>query len=152
MKSDKVKRGIKAKVNFFFLKEFISDKEKKAKFRKETRAIVSKVLENENTTLSFLNLIFCDNKTIREYNNKFLSHDYNTDIITFFDYDETNIMHGELLISVEQVKENAKDYKTTFNKELKRVIIHGALHLCGYDDKTKTDKNKMRKREDHYLI
>ena len=146
-----MKSETKLKVNFFFLKNFIKDKEKKAKFRKETRATVSQVLQNENQSLSFLNLIFCDNKTVREYNNKFLSHDYNTDIITFFDYDETNIMHGELLISVEQVKINAKDYETTFNKELKRVIIHGVLHLCGYDDKTKSGKVKMRKREDYYL-
>ncbi len=146
-----IKTESKPKVNFFFLKDFIKDKEKRAKFRKDARAIVYKVLENENQKLSFLNLIFCDNRTIREYNNKFLSHDYNTDIITFFDYDETNIMHGELLISVDQVKINAKDYKATFNKELKRVIIHGVLHLCGYDDKAKTAKNKMRKREDFYL-
>lgn len=151
MKSDKVKSLPKPKINFFFLKEFIKDKEKKAKFRKDTKAIAHKVLQNENQSISFLNLIFCDNDTIRDYNNKFLSHDYNTDIITFFDYDETNIMHGELLISVEQVKINAKDYETTFNKELKRVIIHGVLHLCGYNDKTKSDKNKMSKREDFYL-
>lgn len=141
----------KPKINFFFLKEFIKDKDKKAKLRKDAKAIVYKILEIENHAISFLNIIFCDNKTIREYNNKFLSHDYNTDIITFFDYDETNIMHGELLISVDQVKINAKDYSTTFNNELKRVIIHGVLHLCGYDDKTKTAKNKMRKREDYYL-
>ncbi|MBS1492142.1 MAG: rRNA maturation RNase YbeY [Bacteroidetes bacterium] len=145
-------REVKLKINFFFLKDFLKDKEKKAKFRKEVRTIITKVLQTENHSLSFLNLIFCDNKTIRDYNNKFLSHDYNTDIITFFDYDETNIMYGELLISVDQVKLNAKDYSTTFNKELKRVIIHGVLHLCGYDDKTKTAKAKMRKREDFYLI
>jgi rRNA maturation RNase YbeY len=146
-----LKSEVKLKINFFFLKDFIKDKEKKAKFRKEARTIITKVLQTENHSLSFLNLIFCDNKTIRDYNNKFLSHDYNTDIITFFDYDETNIMYGELLISVDQVKLNAKDYSTTFNKELKRVIIHGVLHLCGYDDKTKTAKNKMSKREDYYL-
>lgn len=146
-----MKSKAKLKTNFFFLKDFLKDKEKKAKFRKEIRAIVPEVLQNENCALSFLNLIFCDNDTIRDYNNKFLSHDYNTDIITFFDYDETNIMYGELLISVDQVKLNAKDYNTTFNKELKRVIIHGVLHLCGYDDKTKNGKNKMRKREDFYL-
>ena len=146
-----MKSKAKLKTNFFFQKDFIKDKEKKAKFRKDIRAIVPEVLQNENQTLSFLNLVFCDNETIRDYNNKFLSHDYNTDIITFFDYDETNIMYGELLISVDQVKINAKDYNTTFNKELKRVIIHGVLHLCGYDDKTRTGKNKMRKREDYYL-
>jgi rRNA maturation RNase YbeY len=146
-----LKSVAKLKTNFFFQKDFIKDKEKKAKFRKEIRAIVPKILQNENQTLSFLNLVFCDNETIRDYNNKFLSHDYNTDIITFFDYNETNIMYGELLISVDQVKLNAKDYNTTFKKELKRVIIHGVLHLCGYDDKTKTAKNKMSKREDFYL-
>ena len=146
-----MKSRIKLQTGFFFLKDFIKDKEKKAKFRKDTRAIVSEVLETEKQTLSFLNLIFCDNKTIRDYNNKFLSHDYDTDIITFFDYDETNIMYGELLVSVDKVKENAKDYETTFAKELKRVIIHGVLHLCGYDDKTKSGKAKMRKREDYYL-
>lgn len=146
-----MKPEVKPKINFFFLKDFLKDKEKKAKFRKDVRDIVPEILKKENHKLSFLNLIFCDNETIREHNNKFLSHDYNTDIITFFDYDETNIMYGELLISVDQVKINAKDYNTAFNKELKRVIIHGVLHLCGYDDKTKTAKNKMSKREDFYL-
>jgi rRNA maturation RNase YbeY len=146
-----VKGEAKLKINFFFLKEFIKSKEKKNTFRKKTRKIINKILQNENTALSFLNLVFCDNKTIREYNNKFLSHDYDTDIITFFDYDETNIMYGELLISVEQIKKNAKDYKTTFDKELKRVIIHGVLHLCGYNDKRKTDVKKMRERENYYL-
>jgi rRNA maturation RNase YbeY len=146
-----LKSEAKTKINFFFQKDFIKDKEKKAKFRKAVRDLVKNILITENRTLSFLNLYFCDNKTIRDYNTRFLSHDYNTDIITFFDYDETNILYGELLISVEQVKENAKDYQTTFNKELKRVIIHGVLHLCGYDDKKKSDKLKMRRREDFYL-
>lgn len=146
-----MKSEAKTKINFFFQKDFIKDKEKKAKFRKAVRDLVKNILITENRTLSFLNLYFCDNKTIRDYNTRFLSHDYNTDIITFFDYDETNILYGELLISVEQVKVNAKDYQTTFNKELKRVIIHGVLHLCGYDDKKKSDKLKMRRREDFYL-
>lgn len=146
-----MKSEAKLKINFFFQKDFIKDKEKKAKFRKAVRELVKNILITESRTLSFLNLYFCDNKTIREYNSRFLSHDYDTDIITFFDYDETNILYGELLISVEKVKENAKDYKTTFNKELKRVIIHGVLHLCGYDDKKKSDKLKMRRREEFYL-
>ncbi|MBS1514416.1 MAG: rRNA maturation RNase YbeY [Bacteroidetes bacterium] len=142
---------MKLKINYFFLKDFLKGKENKAKFKKETKSIIIKILQNENQTLSFLNLIFCDNKTIREYNNKFLSHDYDTDIITFFDYDETNILFGELIISVEKVRENALAYKTTYDSELKRVIIHGVLHLCGYDDKTKSEKLKMRKRENFYL-
>lgn len=146
-----MKSEVKLKINFFFLKDFIKEKEKKAKFRKAVRDLVKNILITENRTLSFLNLIFCDNKTIRDYNTRFLSHDYDTDIITFFDTDETNNLFGELLISIEKVKENSKYYNTTFNKELKRVIIHGVLHLCGYDDKKKSDKLKMRRREDFYL-
>lgn len=146
-----MKSEVKLKINFFFLKDFIKEKEKKTKFRKAVRDLVKNILITENRTLSFLNLIFCDNKTIRDYNTRFLSHDYDTDIITFFDTDETNNLFGELLISIEKVKENSKDYNTTFNKELKRVIIHGVLHLCGYDDKKKSDKLKMRRREDFYL-
>lgn len=146
-----MKSEVKLKINFFFLKDFIKEKEKKTKFRKAVRDLVKNILITENRTLSFLNLIFCDNKTIRDYNTRFLSHDYDTDIITFFDTDETNNLFGELLISIEKVKENSKDYNTTFNKELKRVIIHGVLHLCGYDDKIKSDKLKMRRREDFYL-
>jgi len=141
----------KTKVNFIFKLNFIKDKAKRDEFRRKVRSAVSLVLKNEEQQISFLNLIFCDNKTIREYNNKFLSHDYDTDIITFYDYDETNILYGELLISAEKVKENAKDYEVKFNDELKRVIIHGVLHLCGYTDKTKLQQNMMRKREDFYL-
>ena len=143
--------SVKTKISFIFNNNFIKDKDKRDNFRKNIRSSVKFVLKNEEQDLSFLNLIFCDNETIKEYNNKFLSHNYNTDIITFYDYDETNILYGELLISAEQVKLNAKDYGVKFNDELKRVIIHGVLHLCGYTDKTKLQQKMMRKREDFYL-
>ena len=80
----------------------------------------------------------------------YLKSDYLTDIISF-DYTEDKIISGDMLISIDRVKENAKIYKTTFQKELMRVMIHGILHLCGYKDKTEKEKKCMKEKEDYYL-
>ena len=85
-----------------------------------------------------------------EINRQFLKHDYYTDIITF-DLSDTNAIHAEVYISIERVKENATTLKASFKSELHRVIFHGALHLCGYKDKSDTEKKKMRQKEDVYL-
>jgi len=83
-------------------------------------------------------------------NRKYLEHDYYTDIITF-DYVEGDIISGDLFISVDRVKENAAKFETTFLNELVRVIFHGVLHLAGYKDKTTSDEQLMRKKENFYL-
>ena len=139
------------KIFLFFLKEFIQGKETRKDFRSKTRKIIKGILENEEVSCSSINLIFCSDETIKEYNEKYLSHDYETDVITFCDKDENNEIESEIFISVDSVKNNAKRYKTDFDNELNRVMIHGVLHLCGFKDKTKSDKIRMRKRENFYL-
>jgi len=97
-----------------------------------------------------LNYIFCSDEYLLDINKKFLKHDYLTDIITF-DLSEQNGVTGEVYISLDRVRDNAKTFDSTFSDECLRVIIHGALHLCGYKDKNKIDKKEMRKKENFYL-
>jgi rRNA maturation RNase YbeY len=97
-----------------------------------------------------LNYIFCNDDYLLEINRKYLNHDTLTDIITF-NYNTDKHIHGEIYISLERVKENATQLSENFERELKRVIIHGVLHLIGYDDKNKEDKAKMRELEDYCL-
>ena len=94
--------------------------------------------------------IFCDDKYLLEKNIKYLNHDYLTDVITF-NYCEDRTVSGDILISVERVRENAKSYNVSFFTEIKRVIVHGLLHLLGYDDKTNSSKKEMTEKEDFYL-
>ena len=94
--------------------------------------------------------VFCDDKYLLEKNIKYLNHDYLTDVITF-DYCEDRIVSGDILISVERVRENGKSYNVSFFTEIKRVIVHGLLHLLGYDDKTNSSKQEMTEKEDFYL-
>ena len=94
--------------------------------------------------------VFCDDKYLLEKNIKYLNHDYLTDVITF-DYCENRIVSGDILISVERVRENGKSYNVSFFTEIKRVIVHGLLHLLGYDDKTNSSKQEMTEKEDFYL-
>jgi probable rRNA maturation factor len=97
-----------------------------------------------------LNYIFCSDDYLLEINKQYLGHDTYTDIITF-DYSDGEAISGDIFISIDRVKENAENFKQPFEKELNRVIIHGVLHLCGYKDKTRPDKAKMREGEDKYL-
>ena len=97
-----------------------------------------------------INIIFCSDAYLLEINRKYLNHDYYTDIITF-NYNEKNKISGDLFISIERIEENAKKFETSFNSELKRVIIHGILHLLGFYDNSDILKNEMHKREDDAL-
>ena len=97
-----------------------------------------------------LNYIFCSDKELLKINIDFLNHDYFTDIITF-DLSEKDGIVGEIYISLERVRENAQQLKVPVTEELHRVIFHGALHLCGFKDKTKADKLVMTKKQDEYL-
>jgi rRNA maturation RNase YbeY len=94
--------------------------------------------------------VFCDDEYLLEINKQSLNHDYYTDIITF-DYNEGYSIESEIYISLDRVKENAKTFDQTFHEELSRVILHGALHLVGFKDKTKKEKEKMRAMEAKYL-
>lgn len=101
-------------------------------------------------TVGDLNVIFCSDEHLKEINIKYLNHDYYTDIITF-DYSEKSLINGDLFISADRIKENSSINKVKFIVELYRVIIHGVLHLCGFNDKTSAEKKKIREKEDHLL-
>ena len=97
-----------------------------------------------------LSFIFCSDEYLKEINVKYLNHDFFTDVITF-DYSKEKLLFGDVYVSTDRVKENAKTYSSSFNKELFRVIIHGVLHLCGFNDKTEEQKNLIRAKENEFL-
>ncbi|MFM9006403.1 MAG: rRNA maturation RNase YbeY [Flavobacteriales bacterium] len=107
-------------------------------------------VSRENLRLKDLNIMFCSDENLLEINRQFLNHDYYTDIITF-NYNSPGYISGELYISIPRVQDNALKFQSTELTELYRVIIHGVMHLCGYNDKTKKDAEIMRKKEDDCL-
>ena len=120
------------------------------KERRRTSKWLKLVAESEIRRLGDISVIFCSDPYILDVNLKYLQHDYYTDIITF-DYCEGDTISGDLFISVDSVRENAAFYKTEFEEELNRVIVHGVLHLIGYDDHSEADKKEMRSKENYYL-
>lgn len=108
------------------------------------------VAGSEIKTLGDISIIFCSDNYILDVNLRYLHHDYFTDVITF-DYCEGDKLSGDLFISVDSVRENAIEFGTEFDEELHRVIVHGLLHLIGYDDHTPDDQKVMRAKEDYYL-
>lgn len=108
------------------------------------------VAESEIRRIGSISIIFCSDNYILDINQKYLEHDYFTDIITF-DYCEDDKLSGDLFISIDSVMENSIEYGTEFNDELNRVIVHGLLHLIGYDDHTDEDAAEMRAKENYYL-
>lgn len=108
------------------------------------------VAESEMKRIGDIAIIFCSDGYLLDVNRKYLGHDYFTDIITF-DYCEGERLSGDLFISVDSVRENAVEYGTEFGNELNRVMVHGLLHLIGYDDHTEEDVKTMREKENHYL-
>ncbi|MGB5942555.1 MAG: rRNA maturation RNase YbeY [Leeuwenhoekiella sp.] len=108
------------------------------------------IAEEEGKEIAELDFVFCSDAYLLKINQDFLDHDTYTDIITF-DYSSGNLIAGEIFISIERVAENAETFRVAFNNELYRVMAHGILHLCGYEDKTKALKNIMRAKEDFYL-
>ncbi|MBR5957763.1 MAG: rRNA maturation RNase YbeY [Salinivirgaceae bacterium] len=111
---------------------------------------IETVLANENRTLGEVNYIFCSDEYLLNINKQYLNHDYYTDVISF-DYSEDGIISGDIFISVDTVKDNAKEYAVEFEKELARVMVHGVLHFIGYKDKTDEDAKLMRQKENQYL-
>lgn len=108
------------------------------------------VAESEVKKLGPLSIIFCSDNYILDINIKYLQHDYFTDIITF-DYCEGDLVSGDLFISIDSVRENALHYQVKFEDELDRVMVHGLLHLIGYDDHTPEETALMRQKEDYYI-
>jgi rRNA maturation RNase YbeY len=109
-----------------------------------------KVIASENKKEGDINYIFCDDSYLIEINKQYLNHDTLTDIISF-DYSVGNELHGDIFVSIERVRENANDFKVSFNEELKRVLVHGILHYCGYKDKTEIDEKEMRQKENEKI-
>ncbi|MCQ2180010.1 MAG: rRNA maturation RNase YbeY [Bacteroidales bacterium] len=120
------------------------------KQRMLTRNWLKLVAGSEIRKIGDINIIFCSDNYILDVNMKYLQHDYFTDIITF-DYCEGDRLSGDLFISIDTVKDNAQFYGTEFSDELNRVIVHGVLHLVGYDDHTEPDQVLMREKENYYL-
>ena len=108
------------------------------------------VINKEEKAIKEVSFSFCNDKELLKVNQEFLSHDNLTDIITF-DYTDSSGIIGEILISTERVKDNALDFDQPFDVELRRVMVHGTLHLCGYKDKSDDEKILMTKKEDFYL-
>jgi probable rRNA maturation factor len=111
---------------------------------------LSAVIVSENKTEGEINYIFCDDEYLHKINVEYLNHDTLTDIISF-DYTMGNEIGGDIFVSVERVLDNSKDYNTSFEEELKRVLVHGVLHYCGYKDKSEADEILMRRKEDEKL-
>lgn len=119
--------------------------------RTRLKFFLRNLFKKEAKRLGCANYIFCSDKRLLEINRQFLNHDYYTDIITFDLTDGSGPVEAEIYISIDRVRENAKSLGVSFKKEIHRVIFHGALHLCGYVDKTNKEKEKMRQTEDLYL-
>lgn len=117
--------------------------------QKRTADWVIETVREEGHHLHQIDFIFCSDEYLLEINRNHLGHDDYTDIITFPLEDDPII--GEIYISIDRVKENAITFQTGFENELKRVIIHGVLHLCGYDDHAKADIKEIRQKEEMYL-
>ena len=111
---------------------------------------IKNVISEENKELGEINYIFCDDKYLLGKNIKYLDHDTLTDIITF-NYCEGDIISSDIMISIERVMENSSIFENSFSEELNRVMIHGILHLIGYNDKTDGEKEIIRKKEDYYV-
>lgn len=104
----------------------------------------------EGRTVGEINVILCSDNYLIDMNKRFLNHDYYTDIITF-DYSVENTISGDLYISYDRVEDNASALGVSSQNEIYRVLIHGVMHLSGYSDKSKRQKQTMRERENFYL-
>ena len=135
-----------------FVTNFFSEnKILKISNKKEIRTLLKKICQKENKKISFINYIFCSDNRLLEINKKYLKHTSLTDVITFNFTPNKKKLEGDVYISVDRVKKNATKYKEPFKAELLRIIIHGLLHLIGFSDKTKEDKNIMTLKENEYL-
>ena len=119
--------------------------------RTELKSFLLKLFKNEGYKVAAINYIFCTDEYLLKINQEYLHHDTYTDIVTFdFSKGQEPIV-ADIYISVERIRENSILYHSGFNKELHRVIFHGALHLSGYRDKTPDEATSMRNKEDYYL-
>lgn len=121
------------------------------KDRQLLKAFIQSIFKREQKAFESLTYIFCSDDYLLDINRQYLNHDYYTDIITFDLSEGRGGTVGEIYISIDRVRDNAKHFKTSTAEELHRVIFHGALHLCGYKDKTLKEEKMMREKEAEYL-
>ncbi len=131
-------------INFNYENEFNLDNEQLV------AEWLSAVIVSENKKEGEINYIFCDDDYLHKINIEYLDHDTLTDIISF-DYTMGNEISGDIFVSIERVQDNALDFKVSFEEELKRVLVHGLLHYCGYKDKSEEDVVMMRAKEDEKM-
>ena len=134
------------KVQFYFL-----DRNPTLKERTRLKIFIEKLFLFEKKKIGNLSYIFCSDEYLLGINKNFLKHDFYTDVITFDLSPSKNEIEGEVYVSVDRIKDNAKQLDVSFKEELHRVIFHGALHLCGYKDKRKANEQQMRSAENKYL-
>ncbi len=132
-------------INFNYETEFSLDNE-------EAIALwLSRVIASESKKEGEVNYIFCDDEYLHKINLEYLNHDTLTDVISF-DYTMGNEINGDIFISIERVKDNAIDFNVPFEEELKRVLVHGILHYCGFKDKGEAEELLMRQKEDEKIL
>ena len=118
--------------------------------RRDTTAWIKAVIATYNKRLGEVGYMFVNDEKILEINNEYLQHDYYTEVITY-DYNENDVVNGDIVISLDTVRTNAEKFGKTFDDELYRVIIHGILHLCGLHDKAPGEREQMEKAENRAL-
>ena len=133
-------------VHFHFLKKANS-----LSNRTRLKSFIASLFKKEKIKLEHIDYIFCSDDYLLEINRQHLQHDYYTDIITFGLSDPDQPVNAEVYISIDRIRDNARQFHTAIKEEIHRVIFHGALHLCGYKDKKAEDQELMRKMEDKYL-
>lgn len=128
-----------------------ADRKLHLKGKEEIKKHIIQLFSKEKKKLDEIRYIFCSDEYLLQINKDFLQHDYYTDIITF-DLSEGDATIAEVYISTDRVKDNALNQSTSMEQEMLRVLFHGALHLCGYKDKSKIQAAEMRKKEEEYLL
>ncbi|UYQ92859.1 rRNA maturation RNase YbeY [Chitinophaga horti] len=121
------------------------------KNRNRLKQFIEELFAREGQELEDIQYVFCSDEYLLGINQQFLQHDTYTDIVTFELSPTPEVTMGEVYISIDRVAENANNYSVSFDHELHRVIFHGALHLCGFKDKSKKEEEKMRSKENEYL-
>ena len=134
------------KINFF-----VEDIKFTLTKKKELRHWITSTIEHNLKNLQLINYIFASDNYLLSINKEYLKHNTLTDIITFNQSTDKNLIEADIFISIERIKENSKKLNIPFIEELHRVMIHGVLHLLGFNDKNDSEKKEMRKKENHYL-
>jgi probable rRNA maturation factor len=132
------------------IKIFYDEIDFRVKNWKKVKKLIEKVILEKEKIPGDLNFILTNDRTLKDINKTFLKHNYKTDVISF-DYGNDDFVSNEIYISIERVKANAKNYKVSYDNELLRVMIHGALHLTGYNDQNEREKDGMKRLEEKWL-